>query len=254
MDRTCGRGGDILPGMSPGDTRPPLPEITLEATAKSFFKQALDYGFALGDFVRFVNILLRIAMAKREEESAPISGPPRSAQHAARELPLRGARVTIRRFGEPGDRDLLDRWLTDPEGRNFLLSMASGQHSDVDHLLSSPANVVGMIVHEDRAVGAVAYLDHNPAQRRAELRKLIGEAELRGRGLGREAAALWVSYGLGALQLEKIYLNTLVTHIKNIKLNEELGFRVEGILRNEVLIDGQHRDVLRMGLLHTDVH
>ncbi len=234
-------------------SRPPLPEITLEATAKSFFKQALEYGFALGDFVRFVNILLRIAMAKREEDAPPASGAPRSTRHAPRELPITGQRITIRRFGDPDDRELLDKWLADPDGRNFLLSMASGQRSDVDHLLSSPANVVGMIVHDGRAVGCVAYLDHNPAQRRAELRKLIGDAELRGRGLGREAAALWVGYGLGALGLEKIYLNTLVTHIKNIKINEELGFRVEGILRNEVLIDGQHRDVLRMGLLRTDV-
>ena len=34
----------------------------------------------------------------------------------------------------------------------------------------------------------------------------------------------------------------------NIRLNEDLGFRVEGVLRNEVLIDGTYHDVLRMGL------
>ena len=61
---------------------------------------------------------------------------------------------------------------------------------------------------------------------------------------------LWVGYGLGALGLKKIYLNTLSTHIGNIKINEEIGFQVEGILRNEVLVDGTYRDVLRMGLWH----
>ena len=79
---------------------------------------------------------------------------------------------------------------------------------------------------------------------------MIGDPALRGRGLGREASKLWVGYGLGALGLRKIYLNTLATHLRNIKINEEIGFRVEGILRNEVLIDGEHRDVLRMGLWH----
>jgi RimJ/RimL family protein N-acetyltransferase len=61
---------------------------------------------------------------------------------------------------------------------------------------------------------------------------------------------LWVGYGLGALGLKKIYLNTLSTHIGNIKISEQLGLQVEGILRNEVLIDGVYRDVLRMGLWH----
>ena len=95
----------------------------------------------------------------------------------------------------------------------------------------------------------MAYSDFaNPGQRRAELRKIIGEVDLRGRGLGREASKLWVGYGIGALGLRKIYLNTLVAHIGNIKINEEIGFRVEGILRNEVLVDGEPHDVLRMGL------
>src|SRR4029079_4746463 len=105
-----------------------------------------------------------------------------------------------------------------------------------------------VIEHEGRPVGCVAYLDHDGRQRRAELRKMIGDPALRGRGLGREATERWVGYGIGALGLRKIYLNTLATNIRNIKLNEELGFRVEGILRNEVLVDGEYRDVLRMGL------
>lgn len=229
-------------------SRAPLPEITLEATARSFFKQALGYGFALGDFVRFVNILLRIAMARKDAESAPAEGAPPPSFPAHHALPIHGAHVTIRRFGEPGDREALDRWIADPEGRYFLLSTASGQSHDVDHLLVSAANLVGMIVHEGRPIGCVAYLDHDGDQRRAELRKMIGERDMRGRGFAREATELWVGYGKGALGLRKIYLNTLATHIGNIKINEELGFRVEGVLRNEVLVDGEPRDVLRMGL------
>jgi RimJ/RimL family protein N-acetyltransferase len=32
-------------------------------------------------------------------------------------------------------------------------------------------------------------------------------------------------------------------------LNEELGFRVEGLLRREVRIDDEYHDILRMGLV-----
>ena len=54
-------------------------------------------------------------------------------------------------------------------------------------------------------------------------------------------------YGAVTLDLRKIYLNTFNTNIRNIKLNEELGFRVEGILRNEMFFEGEFKDILRMG-------
>ncbi len=238
-----------LPPPAPSSRQPPLPEITLEATARSFYKQALGYGFALGDFVRFTNLLLGIAMTRRARPSIlPESSTP--ARRVYQALPITGEEVSIRRFGDPGDRPLLDRWVADVEGRFFLLSTSSGRAHDIDGLLASPSNVVGMVLHEGRPVGCVAYLDVAPDQRRAELRKMIGEGDMRGRGLMREAAELWVGYGVGALGLRKIYLTTLAAHIGNIKINEEIGFRVEGILRNEVLVDGEPHDVLRMGLLH----
>jgi diamine N-acetyltransferase len=94
----------------------------------------------------------------------------------------------------------------------------------------------------------VAFLDYDADQRKAELRKVVGDPAQRGKGYGKEASALWIRYGITTLGLKKIYLNTLETNIHNVHLNEELGFRVEGILRNELLIDGEYRDVLRMGL------
>ena len=233
----------------PHSSRTPLPPITVEAAARSFYKQAVGYGFTLSDFVRFTNTLLGIAMTPRDPE-AVLSEGPRSERTRYRDFPLIGERVSIRRFGEPDDRALLEGWVADADGRFFLLSTASGQALHLDDLLLRAHRLVGIVMFEGRPIGCVAYLDHRLDQRRAELRKIIGERGLRGRGLGHEASRLWVGYGLGALALKKIYLNTLSTHIGNIKINEQLGFQVEGILRNEVLIDGVYRDVLRMGLWH----
>jgi len=101
---------------------------------------------------------------------------------------------------------------------------------------------------DDTPIGAVAFLNYDVMQFKAELRKLIGEPNMRGKGLGKEATRLWIRYGTETLDLKKIYLNTLDTNIRNIRLNEEIGFRVEGILRNEVFVDGKYKDLLRMGL------
>ena len=232
-------------------SNPPLmPNVTIEAAARGFYKQAIGYGFALADFVRFTNLLLGIAMAPQDDPPPSSKVAPGGKKRRYHELPLVGKRVTVRRYGEPGDRELIQSWVRDEGGRFFLLSTASGRIHDVDDLVKGDHNLVGMVMYEGRPVGCVAYLDHDREQHRAELRKLIGVVELRRQGLGREASKLWVGYGLGALGLRKLYLNTLATHIRNIKINEEIGFRVEGILRNEVLVDGQHRDVLRMGLWH----
>ena len=72
---------------------------------------------------------------------------------------------------------------------------------------------------------------------------------MRGEPLVKEATRLWIQYGIEVLGLKKICLNTLNTHIRNIKLYEDLGFEFEGILRNEVFFDGRYHDVLRMGML-----
>ena len=44
-------------------------------------------------------------------------------------------------------------------------------------------------------------------------------------------------------------LSTLETDLRNVQLNEQLGFKVEGILRNECWFDGAYHDILRMALL-----
>ncbi len=104
-------------------------------------------------------------------------------------------------------------------------------------------------MHEERRpIGCVAFLDYDQTQQKAELRKLIGEPDMRGRGYGKRATRLWINYGLQELGLQKIYLNTLSNNIRNIRINEELGFSVEGILRNEVYIEGKYQDIIRMGL------
>jgi RimJ/RimL family protein N-acetyltransferase len=229
------------------DSRPPHADITIEAAARSFHREAVGYGFSLCDFVSFASTLLGLAIATQRGGAERTDGPQPPADRHAR-LPVVGLNTTIRAFGDPGDRECLERWVADDEGRLFLLSTASGRRQDVEHLVQSPANRIGMVTVAGRPIGCVAYLDHRADQGRAELRKMIGEREMRGRGFAREAATQWLGYGLGALGLKKVYLTTLVTDIRNIKINENLGFRVEGILRKEVLVDGDYHDVLRMGL------
>ncbi len=233
-----------------------IPELTLETICRTFYKQSSQYGFTHIDYVRYVNLLLDMAMQGRAEASvlnSQIEGAGTSEGEEktsdVAEFPLTGDGFSVRRFKPEDDLSLFDKWLSDPWGRYFLLSRITTERQDIRDVASSDTSVLGMITLPDSTpVGAVAFLDHDVVQRKAELRKIVGEPDQRGKGIATKASALWIRYGQQVLGLKKVYVNTLNTNINNIRLNEDLGFKVEGVLRNEVFIDGTYHDVLRMGL------
>lgn len=234
------------------DNNANIPGTTLETVARNFFKEASSYGFKQVDYVRFVNMILDWAMRGndvfegRDNRRKSKLHYPKSKKLS---LPLKGEHIHIRALSPEEDRTLFEAWLQDEFGRYFLLSRTTAKIMNFHQLVESPSNILGVIVKPDQTpIGLVAYLDYEKLQEKAELRKLIGEPTMRGMGLGKEATRLWISYGFSRLGLKKIYLNTFDTNLRNIKLNEELGFRVEGILRNEVIIDKEYRDILRMSL------
>jgi RimJ/RimL family protein N-acetyltransferase len=214
------------------------------------------YGFTQIDYVRFVNMLLDLSMESSERESniqdeearAGLDYEDESGQHF-NQLPIEGKRIRIRKLDPVKDVAILKEWLRDKSGRLFLLSRITAQTINIDRIINDDWNVFGIVTTlEDIPIGCVAYLGYNSDQKKAELRKLIGEPSMRGKGYAKEASQLWIKYGLDGLNLKKIHLSTLHTDIRNIRLNESLGFKVEGILRNEICVDGVYRDVLRMSL------
>ena len=227
-----------------------IPRETIQAFAATICAEAAKYGFGQIDIVRLINAMM--------DESADANY--RSPEHGSQSqrvfgplqvdaFPLRSERLLIRQADVDEDMGLLESWMADRYGRHFLLSCATAQSLQLDALLSNPRNEVGIVMDAPgRPIGAVAFLDIDPDQKRAELRKLIGEPSARGKGYAEEATQLWIQYGGEVLGLQKVYLSTLQTHLRNIQLNESIGFRVEGLLHREVLIAGVRHNVLRMGL------
>lgn len=231
-----------------------IPSETIETFARSIFREAMHYGFTRLDLIRLINVLMDLS-AKNGDELGDSSRRRNLAEAQVsgigdfKALPVQSDRIQIRSFDPRQDMEMLRGWLSDEYGRHFMLSSSTAQPISIDTLIQSPTNHLGLITLPDGTpIGGMAFLDHNIEQRRAELRKLIGVRAFRGQGLAEEATGLWIRYGADGLGIEKIYLSTLQTHIRNIKLNEELGFEVEGLLRNEVRFDGCRHDVLRMGI------
>ena len=235
-------------------SQPKIPETTIDLLSRNFFKEAIQYGFKYEDYLRFVNTLLDYAIQTKngqpQEEKQETNGFYETVEDW--QLPLETKNLKIRKFQKQSDLKNLNEWIKDKYGRHFFLSKSSSNSHTVENLISLEKNILGIItLKDDKPIGAVAFLNHDLDNSKAELRKMIGDTKFRGKGFGKEATRYWIKYGFEELNLNKIYLNTIDTNFRNIKINEELGFKVEGILRNEVIYDNIPHDVLRMGLVNS---
>lgn len=223
-------------------------DISIEVISKSIIKEANEIGFQRGDYIKLANLFLDSALnIEVNNNSSKETGYNIKAKV---KLPLTSTNLKIREFIKKDDSEKLKQWMEDEIGRYFILTRATSRVYNVDRLIEDDRHVLGIItLKDDTPIGLLAFLDYDKDQNKAELRKLIGEPAHRSKGYGKEATKLWIQYGISNLGLHKIYLNTLQTNVRNIRLNEELGFRVEGILRNECFIDGKYHDLLRMGLV-----
>ena len=89
--------------------------------------------------------------------------------------------------------------------------------------------------------------------RTATLGIFIGEKDCRGQGFGEEAVRALCRFAFGEMSLRKIRLDVQVANASAIKTYERVGFKKEGVLRQEVFRQGRALDVLRMGLLDTEI-
>ncbi len=233
-----------------------IPDETILAFARTIFQESRRYGFGQVDMIRLINALMDVstdvtAKSDADKESKPRIG--HGSPMSVSTFPLKSERLMIRQADPASDIELLEKWMQDNYGKHFLLSCATAQSMHITALLENPHNEIGIVMRTDGTpIGAVAFLDVDMKQRRAELRKVIGEPSARGKGIAEEATMLWIKYGCEVVGLEKFYVSTLQTHLRNIQLNESIGFSVEGILQDDVRIGEQRLDVLRMGLTAED--
>jgi RimJ/RimL family protein N-acetyltransferase len=106
-----------------------------------------------------------------------------------------------------------------------------------------------VIEHDGRAVGFANFRDHHPKGKSAEIGLGIGEPDLWGKRLGREALELEIAYLRGELGLHRIGLSVVSHNDRAIWMYKSLGFVVEGIERDGIGREGGFLDDVKMGLV-----
>lgn len=221
--------------------------LNIETVSKSIISETSKWGFKQSDYLKLVNALMDLSLNKPANDLQPTKN---NTPKTKLILPLYTENTIIRLFNKEKDYITISNWLDEEMGKWFLLSRSHSTDKSFNQLIEDDRNIFGLITLKDSTpIGLMAFLDWDKTQNKAEMRKLIGSEEYRKKGYAKEATQTWIQYGVNNLGLKKIYLHTIENNIRNVTLNKELGFQIEGILRKECNINDEYYDLLRMAYI-----
>jgi UDP-4-amino-4,6-dideoxy-N-acetyl-beta-L-altrosamine N-acetyltransferase len=154
------------------------------------------------------------------------------------------------------DSDRLLAWRNSPAVSAYMYT---------DHLISpaeherwfagalAPSDRAYWIIEDDGApVGMANLAGIDLVRRRCEWAYYLGEASVRGRGVGAAVEFVMLDHVFAGLGLHKLWCEVLIDNEAVWKLHESFGFTREALYRDHVWKAGRFQDVVGLGLLETD--
>jgi RimJ/RimL family protein N-acetyltransferase len=149
------------------------------------------------------------------------------------------------------------RWFNDPLVRQTLVVT---EHFELkkttrwfERLQSDPSRTEFAIeTPEGVTIGVTGLLGIEKEHGVAECYCVIGNKDYWGRKLGTEIHSVLIQWAMETLGLYKIVADIRTNNPAIFRVVEKLGFKIEGTLRKEKVIDGQRIDLYRIGLLRDE--
>ncbi len=139
-------------------------------------------------------------------------------------------------------------WLEQPAVRDTFYPRFPEDPSVFSRYFQVPDRRYFGIFFQDQFVGIIGAEHIDADCGRLEMRKLVGDPLMHGKGIGKRATFLFLYYAFLIGKFNKVYLHSLDINIRNINLNARFGFEVEGVFLEEAVVENKARDVIRMGL------
>lgn len=156
------------------------------------------------------------------------------------------------------DTENIIRWRNKDNVRKYFLDQrpftTEGHTNWLENVVNA-GKAVQFIIYEksgDYPVGSVFLRDIDRQNRKAEYGIFIGEDSARAKGVGTEAARAIVQYGFSELKLHKIFLRVLADNEGAIRSYAKAGFIKEAYLKDEVLLNGEYRDIVLMAVINPE--
>jgi [ribosomal protein S5]-alanine N-acetyltransferase len=149
-------------------------------------------------------------------------------------------------------------WFNHPEITRWLLLYRPinlrAEEEFIDKALQSEHDLVlGIAVQTtDRLIGGTGLHQIDFKNRNAGFGISIGAKEEWGKGFGTEATRLMVLYAFETLNLHRVWLHVYEYNARGIRTYEKVGFRKEGVLRQDTYREGRYWDTIVMAILREE--
>ncbi len=170
---------------------------------------------------------------------------------------LIGTKVYLRPF-EKSDAATLAPWFNDPEVTQTLLIHrpvnVAHEEEFIQKAYTSDTDLnLGIVaVATEKLIGTTALHRIESRHRHASFGLAIGEKGEWGKGYGTEAARLLLDHAFLTLNLNRVWLHVFEYNHRGLAVYERVGFRREGILRQDCFRAGKYWDTIVMGILREE--
>jgi RimJ/RimL family protein N-acetyltransferase len=225
----------------------------LKLVAKAFYNELTNYGVSEHEIINMASHLLDNLLAK---ESKPAEGVEyyndiftlasvKDEWTKCKQLAVQ--HVTLRPV-QPPDVSKVSTWLKVPAVRESFVPQFPQKQSELRNYFADPTREYFGIYYDDQLVGIVGGENIDLRAGKLEMKKLVGESGLQGKGIGKRATFGFLYYAFMIRNLNKVYIHSRDINIRNINLNSRFGFELEGIFVDDITVGDKHQDVLRMAL------
>jgi RimJ/RimL family protein N-acetyltransferase len=225
----------------------------LKLVAKSFYNELTNYGVSDHEIIHMASHLLDNLLAKETKPAEGVEyyngiftlGSVKDEWADRKQLAVQ--HVTLRPL-QAQDVTKITSWLKLPAVRESFVPAFPGKQSELRNYFADPTREYFGIHHDDQLVGIVGGENIDVSARKLEMKKLVGESGLQGKGIGKRATFGFLYYAFMIRNLNKVYIHSRDINIRNININSRFGFELEGIFLNDIIVGDKHQDVLRMAL------
>jgi len=225
----------------------------LKLVAKGFYNELTNYGVRKDEIVWVASHLLDNLLA---QEKKPAEGVeyyngvftlPSVRDEWATRRQLAVDYVTLRPLRVP-DANKVIVWLKVPVVRESFVPRFPENESELRKYFTHPTREYFGIYYNDQLVGIVGGENIDETAGKLEMKKLVGESGLHGKGIGKRATFGFLYYAFMVRNLNKVYIHSRDINMRNINLNSRFGFELEGVFLDDITVGDKHQDVVRMAL------
>ena len=225
----------------------------LKLVAKSFYNELTNYGVSEHEIINMASHLLDNLLAKEKKPAEGVEyyngiftlASMRDEWADCKQLGVQ--HVTLRPL-QLSDVSKISGWLKVPAVRESFVPQFPEKQSELRKYFADPTREYFGIHYDDRLVGIVGGENIDLAAGKLEMKKLVGESGLQGKGIGKRATFGFLYYAFMIRNLNKVYIHSPDINIRNINLNSRFGFELEGVFLNDIIVGEKQQDVLRMAL------